>query len=72
MLTEAEKILRDSGKFIESISSFDYDGDGFNEYICRMQNYFGCINLLGGALQELEVINHLLMVMIQNKKPTVK
>ena len=57
-LMEAEKILRDSGKFTESISSFDYDGDGFNEYICRMQNYFGCIKLLGGALQELEVIKN--------------
>ena len=56
-LMEAEKLLRDS-KYKESISSFDYDGDGFNEYICRMQNYISCINLLSGSIQDLEIIKN--------------
>lgn len=54
-LVEAEKILREDGKFIENISRFDYNNDGQNEYVCRMQNYFSYISLLGGAIQELEI-----------------
>jgi len=56
-LMEAEKILRENN-FKESVSSFDYDGDGLNEYIFRMQNFIGHITLQGGALQELEVIKN--------------
>ena len=57
-LITAEKFLNDDGKFIESISRFDYTNDGLNEYICRMQNYFAYISLLGGALQELDVMKN--------------
>ncbi len=57
-LMEAEKILREPETFKESISCFDYDSDGLNEYICRMQNYFAYITLISGAIQELEVIKN--------------
>ena len=57
-LMEAEKILREDGKFRESILSFDYNGDGKKEYVCRMQNYFSYITLVSGALQELEIIKN--------------
>lgn len=54
-LSDAEKILRDTETFKESISSFDYNGDGLNEYVCRMKNYFSYISPISGAIQELEV-----------------
>ena len=57
-LITAEKILNDDGKFTESISRFDYTNDGLNEYICRMQSYFAYISLLGGAVQELDVMKN--------------
>lgn len=53
-LMDAEKILRDENTFRETILSFDYNGDGQNEYICRMQNYFSCISLTSGAICDFE------------------
>ena len=57
-LITAEKILNEDGKFNETISRFDYTNDGLNEYICRMQSYFAYISLLGGAVQELDVMKN--------------
>lgn len=58
ILSEVEKILRECDNFKESISCFDYNGDGFNEYICRMENYFAEITPMGGAVRELDVIQN--------------
>lgn len=55
-LNEAEMIIRGCGDFDESVSSFDYNGDGTDEYICRMLNYTSCINLFGGEICELDVM----------------
>ncbi len=57
-LITAEKFLREDGKFQESVTRFDYTNDGINEYVCRMQNYFAYIGLLGGAVQELDVMKN--------------
>lgn len=57
-LMEAEKILREGTGFKESVTCFDYDSDGFNEYVCRMQNYFSYITLYGGTIQELEILKN--------------
>jgi len=57
-LMEAEKILREGSDFKESVSCFDYNGDGLNEYVCRMQNYFSYIDLTGGAIQELDILKN--------------
>lgn len=57
-LMEAEKILREDGKFKQSITCFDYDFDGINEYVCRMENYFAYISLISGAVQELEILKN--------------
>ena len=57
-LITAEKFLNEDGKFTETISRYDYTNDGLNEYICRMQNYFAYISLLGGAVQELDVMKN--------------
>lgn len=57
-LMEAEKILREDGKFKESVTCFDYNSDGLNEYVCRMERYFAYISLFSGAVQELEFIKN--------------
>ncbi len=57
-LIMAEKFLHDDSKFTESMSRFDYTSDGINEYVCRMQNYFAYISLLGGSVQELDVMKN--------------
>ena len=58
-LTEAEKMLRAEGEFIESLTSFDYDNDGIPEYVCRMEQYFAYISLNGGAVRELDIMKNL-------------
>lgn len=57
-LTESEKIIRQCGDFEESVSSFDYTADGFNEYVFRMNNYFAVIGLNGGTIRELDVFQN--------------
>ena len=57
-LTDAEKILRGDGKFEESVTCFDYDNDGLDEYVCRMEQYFAYISLNGGAVRELDVMKN--------------
>jgi len=59
-LTEAEKLVRESqnGAFKESVSSYDYNGDGFNEYICAMKQYNACISLHGSQISELDIIRN--------------
>lgn len=57
-LMEADKILREDGNFKETISTFDYDEDGINDYVCRMQNYFAFISLVGGSINELDFIKN--------------
>ena len=55
---EVEKILREDGNFKEAITCFDYDGDGLNDYVCRMQNYFAYISLISGAIYELDLFKN--------------
>lgn len=55
-LNEAEKIIREIGDFKESVTQYDYDCDGFNEYLCRMEKFNACITLCGGSIFELDVI----------------
>ena len=57
-LTEAEKMLRGDGTFTESVTCFDYDNDGIEEYVCRMEQYFAYISLAGGCVPELDVIKN--------------
>ncbi len=55
-LTAAEKLIRECDEFKESISSFDYNCDGFKEYVCRMDKFDACIKLKGGSIFELDVM----------------
>ena len=58
ILMEAEKILREDENFSETFSCFDYDCDGLNEYVCKMKNYFACINTESGAIRELDTVKN--------------
>lgn len=55
-LTDAEKLVRECEEFHESVLSIDYNCDGFNEYVCRMEKFNACINPRGGCLFELDVM----------------
>lgn len=59
-LTEAEKLVREAqnGDFKETVSSYDYNGDGFNEYICAMKQYNACISVHGAQISELDIIHN--------------
>lgn len=55
ILSEAEFILRNNKEFNENISCFDYNNDGLNEYICKMNKYFAYVNLKDGSIQDFEI-----------------
>lgn len=55
LLGEVEQILHEDEKKVESITCFDYDGDGLEEYVCRMNTFYAYISKLGGAVGELEL-----------------
>ena len=55
-LNEAERIISECGKSNESVTSFDYNGDGLNEYICQMKKYNAVISLHSGSITELSII----------------
>ena len=57
-LTETEKFIREAADFKESVTSFDYNADGHNEYICAMEKYTACISKRAGELTELNIIHN--------------
>lgn len=59
-LTEAEKLVREAmnGKFLETVSCYDSNGDGFKEFICAMNQYNACISLKGAQISELDIIHN--------------
>jgi hypothetical protein len=54
-LIQAEKIARDQENNTSSATSFDFDFDGINDYICRFSAYNAFISKKGGAVFELDV-----------------
>lgn len=54
-LIEADKILKEDGTFYDSVSSFDYNCDGYNEYICRMKKFFSTIDSKTASIKNLEL-----------------
>jgi hypothetical protein len=54
-LIQAEKIVRGNGSFTGSTTSFDFNFDGLNEYICRFDSYNAFIEKAGGTIFELDV-----------------
>ncbi len=56
-LNEAEKLVRESKEFRESVTSYDYNADGLNEYVCQMEKYHAVITPRGGQIAELDLVN---------------
>ena len=54
-LMEAERLVRECSAFKESVTSYDYNGDGINEYICRLEKCNVCVGSSGGSIFELDV-----------------
>ncbi len=53
-LSEAERLARECSSFKESVTSYDYNGDGFNEYVCRLEKCNVCVGREGGSIFELD------------------
>ena len=49
-LSEAEKMVREADGFSESVSAYDYDGDGHNEYVCSMDKFNAVISQRGARI----------------------
>jgi len=54
-LSDAEKFIREATDFKECVTSFDYNADGHNEYICMMEKYTACISPRAGEINELNI-----------------
>lgn len=57
-LNEAERCLRENGQFVEAITSYDYDSDGFNEYVCQTENFNAVVSQKGGSVCGLNLLSN--------------
>lgn len=58
--TEAEKLCREveGENFKESVTKYDYNSDGHNEYVCSMNKYTAIISEKGGQISELDIMHN--------------
>lgn len=56
-LINSEKVIRDLSKMGESLTRFDYNYDGFNEYVFQMEKFSALLSLEGGAITSLDVMS---------------
>ena len=57
LLNEAERYLREGGQFLEALTSFDYNCDGFNEYVFQSENFNAVISPFGGKISDLNILS---------------
>lgn len=60
LLNESEKLIRENAKntdFCESITSYDYNGDGINEYVCQLKEIHTVVSRLAAQITEFDVIS---------------
>ena len=56
-LNEAERFVRDGAKQCkESLTKYDYNGDGLNEYIAFLERYNAVVSLKGGQITDFNLI----------------
>lgn len=55
-LIQAERTVREYTDFFESVTTFDYDSDGIQEYICQFDCFNAYIQARGGCVFELDVM----------------
>ena len=56
ILDTAEKIRREGVNFSEAMASFDYNGDGLNEYVCRFTDMHLVLSRRAGMVSSLDVL----------------
>ncbi len=57
LLNEAEKLIRESKEVKESLTTFDYNSDGFNEYVCQLKKLHAVISPIGAQICDLNIIS---------------
>ncbi len=57
-LNEAERILREHGQFVEALTTYDYNNDGFNEYVYQAENFNAVISPKGGRICDLNMLSN--------------
>lgn len=55
-LNEAERLLRECKPFKESLTCYDYNGDGLNEYIFQMEQYNAVVSCTGGLISNFNIM----------------
>lgn len=55
-LIQAERTVREYMDFFDSVTTFDYDGDGVREYVCQFDCYNAYVQARGGSVFELDVM----------------
>ncbi|MBQ5491834.1 MAG: DUF1926 domain-containing protein [Treponema sp.] len=53
-LNDADDVIHEEDAR-ESMTSYDYNADGLNEYVCSMEKYTAVISLKAGSITELDV-----------------
>lgn len=58
--TEAEKLCREAAgaNFKESVTKYDYNSDGHDEYVCSMNKYTAIVSKKGGQIGEFDIIHN--------------
>ncbi|MBO4321192.1 MAG: DUF1926 domain-containing protein [Treponema sp.] len=56
LLNEAERFVKESKSQNESITSFDYNGDGLNEYVCQMEKFNAVVSQSGGQIVDFNLL----------------
>lgn len=57
LLSKAEALIRESLKsFNESVTSYDYNGDGLNEYVCQMEQYSAVLSQKNAIITDFNFI----------------
>lgn len=54
LLNRSEKLVRECKDFRETVTSFDYNSDGLDEYVYQMENFHAVVSPCGANLIELD------------------
>ena len=57
-LLTAERYVREFSESRETVTEFDYDNDGFNDYVCQMEQFSACISPIGAKIFELSAFRN--------------
>ncbi|MBO4404670.1 MAG: DUF1926 domain-containing protein, partial [Treponema sp.] len=56
-LGKSEKLIRECKDFKETVTSFDYNGDGLSEYVYQMGTFHAVVNSCGAQITEFDSLS---------------